>query len=218
MLPSAESETSPLPNTLEDKARFKPRFLVATPNECDTTLYFPLPLRGEIFKRGKRVRLLEPFTYQDAKKGIVINIPAGFESDYNTVPRGLWNLFPPWEYPEAAIIHDWLYKHPQGFYKAPDLTTVSLSRLECDNIHRRILELLGANWTTRQAMWAGIRAGGFVSWSRYRNDPTLSDSGKGEPKESQNLPPNPPITKAEVVEEVIKVVVPDEVVDKIIEP
>src|SRR6187431_2002287 len=102
--------------------------------------YFPLPLRGEIFNKGRRVRLLEPFIYQDEEKEIIITIPEGFESDYNSVPVGLWNLFPPWEYPEAAIIHDWLYKHPQGFYKPASKDKVELNRREVDDIHRRVLD------------------------------------------------------------------------------
>lgn len=174
MQPLAESDQNLVKNTKEDKK--------------DEFVYFPVPLRGEIFNHGRRLRLLEPFIFQDDKKKIVIAIPAGFESDYNSVPRGLWNLFPPWEYPEAAVIHDWLYKHPQGLYQGADEAIDNLSRRECDDIHRRILDLLGANWATRQLMWAGIRAGGEFSWKRYRNDPTLSDSGRNEPKESQAQP------------------------------
>lgn len=151
--------------------------------------YFPLPLRGEIFNKGRRIRLLEPFIYQDEEEGHIITIPAGFESDYNSVPPGLWNIFPPWEYPEAAVVHDWLYKHPQGLYKPASEDSITLSRREVDDIHRRILDLLGASFLKRQAMWLGIRAGGKWAWNRRRHDVSLSDSGRGEPSESANLPP-----------------------------
>ncbi len=153
-----------------------------------TSDYFPLPLRGEIFNKGRRIRLLEPFIYQDKEKELTISIPAEFESDYNSVPVGLWNIFPPWEYPEAAVIHDWLYKHPQGRYRTSESEDVFLTRPECDAVHRRILELLGASWWKRQAMWAGIRVGGAHSWNRYRNSLFVTDTGRHEPEESKNVP------------------------------
>ena len=160
--------------------------------ESLTNPNFPLPLRGEIFNKGRRIRLLAPFIYEDKEKGLIISIPEGFESDYNSVPWGLWNLLPPWEYPEAAVVHDWLYKHPQGFYKGPGSDELFFSRRECDDIHRRILHLLGAPWAKRQAMWLGIRAGGAHSWNRYRNSLFITDTGKHEPTESKNLPPVEP--------------------------
>lgn len=94
-------------------------------------------------------------------------VPTGFETDFNSVPRGLWNILPPWEYPEAGVVHDYLYKFPEVFTGD---STRTLNRGECDDIHRRILDLTGASFFKRQAMWAGIRAGGWKPWGRYRSN------------------------------------------------
>lgn len=145
---------------------------------------FPLPLRGDLTNKGRRITLFAPFIYSDPEKEILVEVPAGFISDFNSVPFGLWNLLPPWEYPEAGVVHDWLYKHPKGFYRGPKRDEVCLTRSEVDDIHRRILHLEGASWPKRQAMWAGIRVGGWRPWNRYRKDPVLTDAGKGEPLES----------------------------------
>ena len=39
-----------------------------------------------------------------------IRVPAGFVTDFASVPRPVWWLFPPWaQYGNAAVVHDWLY-------------------------------------------------------------------------------------------------------------
>jgi hypothetical protein len=69
----------------------------------------------------------------------------------------LWNVFPPWEYPEAGVVHDYLYRvagdHSRGF---------------ADGVHRRILELLGCPAWKRRAAWTAIRAFGWYGWRQSR--------------------------------------------------
>jgi hypothetical protein len=125
--------------------------------------HFPEPLEGEFLGNGRMLRLTEDFTFI-TKDGETIEVPKGFITDFNSVPRGLWNVFPPWEYPEAGVVHDWLYRHPAG-----------KSRGEVDSLHRQILDLLGAPWWKRQAAWSALRVGGRFSWSRYREQEAPSD-------------------------------------------
>lgn len=136
--------------------------------------HFPLHLAGEFSDDGRRLTLEHPFIFDDRENGIGVRVPAGFQTDFNSVPRPLWGYFPPWQYPEAGVIHDWLYKAPNAFweyvpesngFRAP---TRILSREECDSIHRRILELKGCRWTKRQLAYAALRAGGWKPWNSYR--------------------------------------------------
>lgn len=110
---------------------------------------------GMFKNNGRQITLTVPFVYVD--DGIVVRVPVGFCSDFNSVPRGLWNVFPPWEYPNAGIVHDWLYRYPGG-----------RPRRAVDAIHRRILAIDGASRWFRVAAWLGIRAGGWKPWGEYR--------------------------------------------------
>lgn len=121
-------------------------------------IHFPLPLRMELKENGRRALLLAPFVFRDWKDalnpGFEIEVPAGFQTDFNSVPRGLWNFFPPWEYPEAGVVHDYLY-----------VTPGSITRREADAVHRRILELKGCSRWKRWAAWLGIRTFGRGYWN-----------------------------------------------------
>jgi hypothetical protein len=140
--------------------------------------YFPLPLAGEFSEDGRRLTLLKPFSYHDPEKCLLVEVPSGFETDFNSVPRALWGYFPPWQYPEAGVIHDWLYKAPNGFKRVcknyPNdclkCEHLSLTRQECDDIHRRILDLKGCRWAKRQLAYAALRAGGWKPWKKYRSN------------------------------------------------
>ena len=122
--------------------------------------HFPHPLQGELFRNGQTILLTAPFVFQDGD--LTVEVPDGFSSDYNSVPRGLWNIFPPWMYPEAGVVHDFLYRYN------------GVTRAEADRIHRRILELGGCSWIKRQAAYLALRAAGWVPWGRYRRAETSS--------------------------------------------
>lgn len=104
---------------------------------------------------GRRIILDRPFAFRDAWQ--TVTVPLGFTSDFNSIPRALWSWFPPFEFPEAGVIHDYLYR-------TPGIRT----RGECDRVHRRILELTGCRTSKRQAAYLGLRAGGWLTWRRYR--------------------------------------------------
>ena len=125
-------------------------------------LRFNFPLGGirgtfDLSGNGRYLTLTEAFAYRDGD--VVVTVPSGFVTDFNSVPRPLWVWFPPWECPEAALIHDWLYRHPN-----------KRDRKTVDAIHKRIMELTGERTSTRIAVWLGIRAGGWVAWNGYRRE------------------------------------------------
>jgi hypothetical protein len=129
---------------------------------ADISAHFPL---GEVEGRfpftdnGRSLILSHDFRYVDVLDGTPIDvlIPKGFTTDFNSTPRPMWVWFPPWECPEAGVIHDGLYRNPGTF-----------SRGDIDRIHRRLMEIKGERKSKRTAAWWGIRLGGWVPWHKYR--------------------------------------------------
>jgi hypothetical protein len=112
-------------------------------------------------KATRRFSLGRPFiVYADAIADW-ITVPAGFVTDLNSTPRGLWNLLPPWDYPEAAVAHDYLYQHGAS-------NTRSIERGEADRVHRELLQWAEAPAWKIRLYYIGLRAGGWAVWRRYR--------------------------------------------------
>lgn len=108
---------------------------------------------------GRRFTLSRPFRVVIPEHNIDITVETGFVTDFNSVPRLLWPWFSPWECVEAGVTHDWLYKHPG-----------TRSRMDCDAVHRWIMEACHERRTKAWAVWTGIRLGGDVPWDKYRTE------------------------------------------------
>lgn len=138
------------------------------------SIWFPFPITGQ-FLSPRRFMLESPFLYRDSEKGWSVTVEAGFTTDFNSSPRGLWNLFAPWDYLEAGLIHDWLYRYPAAItLHKPGILSLPLSRSACDAIHYRILTILGCPRWKRWGAWLLIRAGGWSPWQNYRRSSTPS--------------------------------------------
>jgi hypothetical protein len=120
------------------------------------------------------VRLLEPLEYHvgSAESAEVITVPAGFETDFASIPWGLWNLFPPlgpWARP--AIIHDFLYATKgRGDYAGRRWITNpwGYQRDEADAIFREAMSVVEPPvpaWR-REVMYRAVRLGGSGGWGR----------------------------------------------------
>ncbi len=101
------------------------------------------------FIDGKNWVLTAPLQYDDLQllKGVVV--PAGFITDYASVPRGLWNLIPRdglWT--PAAVVHDFCYR-----YAIFDKATADLMFLHG-------MEELGVGWFTRRLIYRAVRVFG----------------------------------------------------------
>lgn len=112
-------------------------------------------LHVEILRDGITARLLAPFRVRS--RGMLIEAPKGMDTDFASVPRFFWRWLPPWgRYSPAVVIHDWLYKSGK------------VSRAEADLILLDLMERLGVSWIKRQAIYRGVRLGGWVAWRKYR--------------------------------------------------
>lgn len=86
---------------------------------------FTTPLRYEdtgVERHGRQVfRILQSLVYEIGAEGskIFLIIETDFETDFGSVPRFFWRVFPPWgRYGKAFVLHDWLYRKESGFKKA----------------------------------------------------------------------------------------------------
>ncbi|UAK32222.1 DUF1353 domain-containing protein [Nocardia asteroides] len=90
-------------------------------------------------------RVTEPLVYRGATEEFVI--PAGFRTDFASVPRALVWLIPRYGvYTRAAILHDYL------------LNSTAVSVADADGVFRRSLHELGVSLPRRWMMWAAVRA------------------------------------------------------------
>lgn len=139
--------------------------------------YFPIPIDGKFCQDNPRKFTLDSdFIYVDNEKDIRVVVPAGFVTDFSSVPGAFWSYFAPWEHPEAGLIHDWLYKAPNAFQS--DSLKPPLTQAQCDDIFRRILHIKGVRWTKRQVLWSILRSFGSHAWDKHRkSDPIPPQPG-----------------------------------------
>jgi hypothetical protein len=109
--------------------------------------------------------LVDDLVYLGRRERFVV--PAGFRTDFATVPRVVTWLIPRFgAYTLAAILHDWLVT--QGPAVVP-------SR-EADGIFRRVMRESGVPVLRRWLMWAGVRWGALAD-PRRRTDWWVSAPG-----------------------------------------
>ncbi len=99
--------------------------------------------------------LLIPLVYKsDILGGWTVKVPTGFDTDFASVPR-LPFLF--WFLGDrghpAAVVHDYLYR------------TAQVSRAMADRVFQEALRADGMDWASTWLMWAGVRVGGWVTYS-----------------------------------------------------
>ena len=100
---------------------------------------------------NRQWELIDEFSYYTNlfDKSTTIIVPKGFITDFASVPRFLWSIFPPWDkYGKAAVLHDYLYSY-QIF-----------ERKICDRIFYEAMTVLGVPWWKRKVMYLAVRVFG----------------------------------------------------------
>jgi hypothetical protein len=106
-----------------------------------------------IHDSGRAFTLTQPAVFTKAG----ITVPCGFRTDFASVPRILWSVFPPnGYYHRAALLHDWLYRMPSS---RGDVT-----RAEADRLFYDQMRVDGVPWRTRYILWLAVRVAGASSW------------------------------------------------------
>ena len=111
---------------------------------------------------GKRWRLHEGFTYRcktprDWEDTLIIVVPAGFVTDFASVPKIFQNILPAWgKYGKAAVVHDYLYQF--GYINE------WMTRRMADDIFYGAMLVSGTKpWKAKVMYWA-VRLFGRYSW------------------------------------------------------
>ena len=119
---------------------------------------FTTPLVVIPLDNGRQWKLAEPFEYHVGTKESdeVIGIPAGFITDFASVPRIFWSVIPPWgKYGKAAVVHDFCYG------------TELYPRKRCDEIFLEAMEVLAVSLWKRRVIYTAVRIGGRFVWKKH---------------------------------------------------
>jgi len=104
---------------------------------------------------ARRWQLIHPVIYKTGRHEFTV--PAGFKTDFASVPRAFIWLVPPYgKYTKAAILHDFLCKQPH------------FNRSQADAIFRRAMQELGVSFLRRWQMWAAVRAGARLKHTTFK--------------------------------------------------
>lgn len=102
--------------------------------------------------------------YTEVLKRVIV-VPAGFVTDYASVPRiPLAYLLAGGHAKKAAVIHDYLYRTPNAF--VPPVT-----RAQADAVFEEAMAASGQPWWRRKLMWLGVRAGGWTAFHEATQEP-----------------------------------------------
>lgn len=123
------------------------------------------PLELE-YMDGRRWKLTKAFDYRLGQPlgAEYVRVPAGFVTDFASIPKILWNVLPPTgPYGKAAVIHDWLYQ------RQAIMPTLRLcDQAEADRVLLEAMGVLDVSYVARLTIYAGVRVGGSFTWNRYR--------------------------------------------------
>jgi hypothetical protein len=107
-------------------------------------------------------KLTAEFRYEHP--GGCIVVPAGFELDFDSIPRiPVLHAWLEGRAQRAAVPHDWLYYAGQ---RTPEGGPVT--RREADRIMLDAMVECGLPRRHRWPIWLGVRAGGWAPWRKHR--------------------------------------------------
>lgn len=110
--------------------------------------------------------LVEPFDYWTGEAGnrIQITVPAGFLTDFGSIPQIFQNIVSSIGKPtKAFVLHDWLY-HTQQF-----------SRERSDQILFEAMGLLGVSELEKLTIYEAVRLGGWFPWDAHAAENAKKD-------------------------------------------
>ena len=129
------------------------------------------PIRTELIG-PMRWQLIDSFEYRlGSEHGPeYVRVMAGFETDFASIPRPLWWLFPPVgaSYTPATLVHDCLYK--TGTVCADNGTARQITRHDADDTMREVMEVCGVGWWTTRSLFHAVRLGGAHAWAKHRRN------------------------------------------------
>ena len=113
---------------------------------------------------GRTWVLRKDFSYDVGKEnsGETIRVPAGFITDFVSVPRLFWVFFPRWgKYGNAAVVHDYLYWVQPAEYPRKRADEIFLEGMR---------DALGVDTKKAKLLYYSVRAGGWAAWAKNKKD------------------------------------------------
>lgn len=115
---------------------------------------FLTPLRMEDIDGAEAV-LIEPLKFYSAKLQGIVVVPPGFRTDFASLPRGLWNVFPKrGKQDKAAVIHDAAYR---GACVTHRFQPMHLTKGIADDLFLEAMQASGVNAVTRFCFYRAVR-------------------------------------------------------------
>jgi hypothetical protein len=141
-----------MPKTAHAVAAWLSAMVIASSGALAQQPIRPVPMTP--FGDGKHSVLMADLSYRIGETAFVIVVPAGFVTDFASVPRAFWALVPPFgRYQMAAIVHDFLY-WDQG-----------CTREQADALLRAAMAESMVDPSKRDVIWDAVRAFGGAAWS-----------------------------------------------------
>jgi hypothetical protein len=114
--------------------------------------------------RHARVRCTMDVWYSTTR---YVMIPSGFVTDFASVPRIFWRVFPPLgPWAPAAVAHDLLYARGE------------VARKEADRRFYGAMRLTGVPWLSATILYLGVRVGGWYAWRQHRRNDNRNSQGE----------------------------------------
>ena len=121
---------------------------------------FKTPLVVSPLPDGRRWKLHTKFVYTWSERCQFV-VPAGFITDFASVPWPFWSFIRPWgRWGKAAVLHDYLYQC--------GACDGRISREEADAFFYQAMKSLGVAPWRRNLMYWAVRAFGWLAWRRKR--------------------------------------------------
>lgn len=115
---------------------------------------------------GHRFELTSPFIIYIGNKDLHIDltIPAGFWTDFASIPKAIQNILSPLDsHLRAAVLHDYLYYKQVLNYKP-------ITRAFADKLFLDGMKTCGTGKIKRYTMYYAVRSFGWITWNKYKND------------------------------------------------
>ena len=94
--------------------------------------------------------------YRSDVAGMWFRVPKGFRTDFASVPRPLWMIYPRWgSYGYAAIVHDYLYGDGSAL----------VTRMMADRVFLEAMLCLGVPRVRAYLLFSAVRFGGGFCWT-----------------------------------------------------
>jgi hypothetical protein len=135
---------------------------------------FLAPLSVEPCGDGKYWKTNRALVYcvGSSDSAVQVRVPINFKTDFASVPRPLWSLFPPTDqYTPAAVVHDSLYQDPYLYLSG---TRYRIDKATADKIFLEAMTVLNVPAWKRNTIYFAVKFGGSKAWNDHRREEQIA--------------------------------------------